>query len=90
MAQAQIIGVENTSFTGKDGTPVTGKTIYVTEEISPKRGKGKRADRIFLSNAKLSNLDFAPELDQTVEIYYNRYRKVETMRLVDDAEIVID
>ena len=41
-----------------------------------------------MSAAKLAALDFVPAVNQTVEIYYNRFGKVATLRLVDD--IIID
>lgn len=86
----RIIGIINTKFKTKDtGTTIEGKTIHTTEPISPERGKGEETDHFFLSAAKLAALDFDPAPGQTVDVLYNRYGKVATMKLVDD-DIVID
>lgn len=90
MEEQKIVGVENTSFTGKDGTPVTGETIHTTEHINPERGKGERTDHFFLSTAKLSTLDFVPAPGQTVTILYNRYGKVATLHLLSDDNVEVD
>lgn len=82
---AKIIGVADTQFTPKDSDkPITGKTLYATEAMDPKRGQGETADRFFLSSAKLAALDFDPAPGQTVDILYNKYGRVATMKLVDD------
>ncbi len=84
MDEIEVVGVENTSFTGKDGTPISGKTILGLEQIAPDRGIGRRAVRLFLSAAKLASLDFAPAPGQRVAVLYNRYGKPQVLRLQDD------
>lgn len=86
----KIIGLVNMKFKAKDtDTMIEGKTIHTTEPISPERGIGEAGDHFFMSAAKLSALDFDPAPGQTVDVLYNRYGKVATMKLVDD-DIVID
>lgn len=80
---ATIVGLSRTSFTGQDGTPVEGKTFFVTEPIDPKRGEGVSAERFFLSRAKLAALDFSPEVGQVVDVLYNRFGRVTSLSLVD-------
>lgn len=87
---SRIIGIENTSFNGSDGTQIVGKTFYASEPIDPKRGQGERADRFFMSRAKLAALDFDPAPGQTVQVLYNRFGKVAVMKLVTDDTDVID
>lgn len=87
---ARIIGVIHTNFTTQDGTLIEGDTVHITEPISAERGIGESGDRFFLSKAKLSSLDFTPAPGQTVEIFYNRYGKVASLKLVSDDSIVID
>ena len=84
----RIIGRETTDFIAKDGQRISGTTFHTAETISSQRGEGEKGDRFFLSAAKLAALDFVPAVNQTVEIYYNRFGKVATLRLVDD--IIID
>lgn len=80
---SRIIGIRNMAFTGKDGTPVEGKSLYVTDPIDPKQGKGDSADKIFLSASKLASLDFTPEPGQEIAIFYNKYGKPATLKLDD-------
>lgn len=89
MEHRKIVGVEDMSFVGKDGTPISGTTVHTTERLAPSKGKGDRADHFFLSTAKLSELGFTPTPGQTVEVFYNRFGKVATLKLVaDDSDIV--
>lgn len=84
----KIIGTISTSFTPKDNTtPITGTTIFVTEPIPPDRGKGESADHFFLSTAKLASLDFTPAVGMEVEILFNRFGKVATLKL-EDVEVM--
>lgn len=86
-----IIGIVATSFTPKDASdPITGETLYITEPIDPKRGMGHTADRLFLSTAKLGSLDFAPAVGQEVEVYYNKFGKVGTLKLLADPDAPLD
>lgn len=89
MENYELIGVENKSFTTKDGKLIEGADLYAKWAINPERGAGYKTDRFFLSAAKLAALSFKPTPGQTVQIFYNRFGKVETMRLVSDDDIVI-
>lgn len=88
---AKIIGIIRTKFQAKDtGTTVEGQTIHVTESIASERGVGEAADHFFLSKAKLAALGFTPAVGQEVEVFYNRYGKVTSLKLVDlDDETII-
>lgn len=85
MEYSKLIGIKPKSFTTPEGKTIEGADAYLTRGINPERGQGEEAERIFLSKAKLAALDFKPTPGQTVEVFYNRYGKVETMRLVDDT-----
>ena len=84
---SKIVGTQNTSFTGKDGTQVEGKTIHTTEPSDPKRGKGEAGEKIFLSASKVAELDFTPEVGDEIEVLYNKFGKVQTLRLLDKFDI---
>ena len=86
----RVIGVVYTNFTARDGTTIEGQTLHTTEPISAERGIGESGDRFFLSKAKLSTLDFVPAPGQSVEVFYNRFGKVASLKLVSDDSIVID
>lgn len=86
----KIIGIANAHFTPKDSdTPITGKTIYTTEPMDPKRGQGETADHFFMTSARLATLDFTPAVGQTVEVFYSKFGKVTNLRLLDDDNVVI-
>lgn len=82
---SRIIGTQQTSFKTKEGTTITGTTIYFTDEIAPEKGKGVSADRIFVSSNKLAILDFVPTPGQEIEILYNKFGKIAKLNLTDDV-----
>ena len=73
----KVIGTVFTSFKGTDGSDVSGTTLYVTEPIAPDKGKGERADKLFLSAKKLASMTFVPTVGDAIEVYYNRFGKPE-------------
>lgn len=87
MDEHKIAGMQDTAFTTKDGQTMEGKTIYTEKSFPPGRGMGYQTDRFFLSSAKLAALDFKPTVGQTIEVYYNRFGKVQTIRLVDTIDV---
>lgn len=87
---AKIIGIAKTEFTAKDGTQIRGLTIHTTEPMDPKKGQGEVTDHFFLSAAKLAALDFTPAVGQEVDVLYNRFGKVSTLRLVEDPGPIVD
>lgn len=88
---SKIIGIADTNFKPKDSdTSITGKTIYTTEPMDPKRGQGETADHFFLTSAKLSALDFTPAVGQTVDVLYNRFGKVAALRLISDDDVAVE
>ena len=84
----RIIGMSPTSFVGKDGSTVTGTIFHVTEPISPDKGAGEKADKLFLSTQKLKSLDFTPSVGMEIAVYYNKYGKPE--KIVNNADGEID
>lgn len=87
MDEQKIVGMQDTAFKTKDGQMMEGKTVYTEQSFPPGRGAGYRTDKFFLSAAKLEALDFKPTVGQTIEVYYNRFGKVQTIRLVDVIDI---
>lgn len=82
---SKIIGCERKSFTTKEGDTIEGTSLYITDKIPPQRGEGCTADRIFLSKNKLNDLSFVPVVGMDIEVLYNKYGKVSTIRLITDA-----
>ena len=81
----KIMGLEQKSFTTKEGDTIEGTSIYITDKIPPQRGEGCTGDLIFLSKNKLNDLSFVPAVGMDIEVLYNKYGKVSTIRLITDA-----
>lgn len=80
----EIIGKRPSGFTTKDGTNIEGVTMYLAEVMHSPGAEGKSAERVFLSKQKLASLDFIPAVGMEVDVFYNRFGKVATIRLLDD------
>lgn len=74
-----IIGVRYTSFTAQSGQTISGQTIWFTEPISPSTGRGVKADKAFLPDSKIISPEMLP---CDAEIYYNKYGKVDSIRIL--------
>lgn len=81
----KIMGLEQKSFTTKEGDTIEGTSIFIADKIPPQRGEGCTGDRIFLSKNKLNDLSFVPAVGMDIEVLYNKYGKVSTIRLIADA-----
>ena len=69
----QIIGIRPSSFTGKDGTKVSGQNIYMTYPLD--KGEGYGAERVFVTNEKLALWPYRPEVGDEVDVIYTRFGK---------------
>lgn len=83
----EIIGIRPSSFTASDGTKIEGKTVFIVESMTTPGAEGKSADRIFLSKKKLADLDFIPAVGMEVDVFYNRFGKVATLKQTDFLDI---
>jgi hypothetical protein len=75
---------------GKDGSPVTGKKFFISSPIEQGQGSGVSVESFFMSTQKLDHIEFVPKVGDNVEILYNRYGKVATMRKVTGDDEIID
>lgn len=81
---SNIVGLVSSKFTPRDSeTPIEGVIIHITDPIDPSRGSGVSCDHFFLTSKKFESLGFKPALGQDIEVLYNRYGKVQTLRLID-------
>lgn len=71
----RVIGYKRVKFTTKDGTEIDGISLYLGEPIPSNLGEGESVDRIFFSAEKLRNFSYRPQLDDEIEVFYNRYGK---------------
>lgn len=87
MDEQKIVGMQDTAFKTKEGQVMEGATVHTEQSFPPGRGTGCRTDHFFLSTAKLAALDFKPSVGDTVQVLYNRWGRVQTIRLVDVIDI---
>ena len=72
----EVVGFERTQFQAKDnGQTISGWTFHV--EFEHKNTTGYRTDHFFLSDGKC---DYKPELGDKINIYFNRYGKIESVQ----------
>lgn len=76
----QVIGFQKRHLTFKDGNSVDGYYLYLTQQ---REGvQGYLTESVFISDAKLSAAGYTPGLSDRINIYYNRYGKVEMISKV--------
>lgn len=85
----KVAGIQSWQF-DKDGKHFEGASISTLEDIDPKQGMGKSAEKISMSKAKLDDLGFDVLPGQTVQVVYNRYGRIDTLVLVDDTDFDTD
>lgn len=86
----KIVGYKNVSFKAKDGTEISGVSLFLTEPVDPGTGVGESTDKVFLSSAKLTRLGFRPVLGMRVKFLFDRYGKVAEIQKLDDPELEVD
>lgn len=83
---SKIIGLKSMSFTTKDGTHIEGTKIFTSDPI--KNGKGVEPESVFLTRDKMAALDFVPDVGMDIEILYNRWGKVKTIKTNSDDDFI--
>lgn len=74
-----VLGYRDVNFEGKEGK-VEGRTYYIGE--SDVYGcHGIQTDKLFISKSRLDTMD-APNVNDEIEIEYNKYGKVRSIRIV--------
>lgn len=73
----KVIGFQRKNLKFKDGSEVSGVTLYVTEVRNGVNGFA--CDSLFVSDIKLG--DYTPNVGDTIEIRWNRWGKVEGVYL---------
>ena len=74
---AKIIGIRPSEFKGDNGDMVSGKNIYVTYPLE--KGEGFGAERVYITDNKLSAWSYKPAVGDEVNLEYNRYGKCSGM-----------
>lgn len=74
----KIVGIRNVDFTAEDGNRISGVSLYCSYEIT-KNGSGFAVDKIFVSDGKLRDAMYTPDVGDDVQVHYNRFGKVEAV-----------
>lgn len=80
---ANVVGKKPLNFTTEDGKVVDGAHLYVTYEETGV--EGVVADKLFISSTKFDTKDVS--VGDVLEIFFNRYGKVDKVTVTDDIEI---
>lgn len=77
----KVVGYRRNDFVTKEGKPVTGCRIYLATDIPADSGEGISVRDMYLSDHKMAELqiNLRELLGQEVKVYYNEYRKPETI-----------
>lgn len=70
-----VLGKRPVSFTASDGKTISGVSVYVGADAEGEGAVGLVCDKFFISNEKLPKAEIVVGKD--VEIYFNRYGKVD-------------
>lgn len=75
----KVIGIRKVDFNAQDtGNRITGYSLYCAYDIT-KNGSGVGVDKIFLSDKKLADCGYFPEIGDEINVTYNRYGKVDSI-----------
>lgn len=74
---AKIIGIRPSEFKGDSGEVITGKNIYISYPLD--KGEGLGAERVFITDKKLSDWFYKPAVGDEVKLEYNRFGKCSGM-----------
>lgn len=71
----KIVGIQKKVLQFKDGSTCPGAFLHLAEEREGVQGLA--VENVFVSSVKLGQYD--PAINDVVNIYYNRYGKVQTV-----------
>lgn len=74
----KVIGIRKVEFDAQDGKHISGVSLFCSYPIT-KNGEGVGVDKIFLSDNKLGQCGYYPELGDEINVQYNRYGKVDSV-----------
>ena len=82
----KIIGIRKSEFKGNNGETVKGINYYLTEPMTADGAEGLMAERVYLTENRLSQLGFIPKLGDEVSVEYNRFGKCSGLRLLSPGK----
>ena len=80
----EIVGIKQSNFKPKDGDDeITGYNIYCTYPLDEdKGGGGLGVERLYVTDKKLENCGYDPEIGDEIRVNYNRFGKVQSVEAV--------
>lgn len=73
-----IVGYRDMEFKSQSGDLITGRKYYYTYVQNGVTGVA--CDSFFVTKEAMANLAYVPNVDDEVEVYFNRYGKVSQIR----------
>lgn len=70
-----VMGFIRADFKGQDGNLVRGYNVFLSYELG-EDGEGAGCERIYMTDDKLTRCGYQLKVGDTVDLLYNRYRKV--------------
>lgn len=74
----KVVGIRKVDFTAKDGNRISGVSLFGSYPIT-KNGEGYSVDKIFLSDKKMADCGYFPEVGDEIIVNYNRFGKVDSI-----------
>lgn len=71
MEKITIVGIRNVDFTDQSGKAIKGLSLFYTMEDD--NTMGVMTGKMFLSDKKISSLDYIPKAGDVVYVNYDRY-----------------
>ncbi len=71
-----LIGYKRSDFNSKDGTAITGYSLYIASPAYGKDADGQIVERQYMSDNRLNACGYKPQVGDNVEITFNRFGKV--------------
>lgn len=72
----EVIGFKRNDFKSKDGTVITGYTIYIAYPVQGKDAEGLAVERQYISDKRLASCNYTPAVGDKVQVGYNRFGKI--------------
>lgn len=78
----KVIGFKKSDFKTTEGNMIHGVNLYLGYPLRGEDCGGMAVERYYMTDAKLAANGYTPRVDDTVEVAYNRYGKLESIRAV--------
>lgn len=79
----KVVGFKGLDFKTKDGQQISGVKLFL--EYQEDKTNGVCTDSAFLSDRRLEECDYIPAVGDEIELMYNRYGKITTIRILSSG-----